>query len=177
MRILKWVLGIVLALVVVFVVGGFLLPREVSVARSITIDAPPEEVFPHLNSLKAFNDWSPWTGRDPDMVPEFSGPDEGVGAVMAWESEQRDVGSGKQEITASVPDERVETALDFGDMGTAEAAFDLVPVDGGTEVTWSFTGDMGSNPVGRWMGLMMDSWVGGDYETGLGNLKARVEGV
>ena len=176
MRILKWVLGIVLALVVVFVVGGFLLPREVSVARSITIDAPPEEVFPHVNSLKAFNDWSPWTGRDPNMVPEFSGPDEGVGAVMAWESKQRDVGSGRQEITASVPDERVETALDFGEMGTAEAAFVLVPVDDGTEVTWSFTGDMGSNPVGRWMGLMMDSWVGGDYETGLANLKARVEG-
>jgi hypothetical protein len=35
---------------------------------------------------------------------------------------------------------------------------------------------MGVNPVGRWMGLMMDRWVGADYERGLANLKALVEG-
>ena len=28
----------------------------------------------------------------------------------------------------------------------------------------------------RWMGLMMDNWVGGDYERGLVNLKELVEG-
>jgi len=32
------------------------------------------------------------------------------------------------------------------------------------------------NPMGRWMGLMMDGWVGPDYETGLSNLKSLVEG-
>jgi hypothetical protein len=34
---------------------------------------------------------------------------------------------------------------------------------------------MGMNPVGRYMGLMMDRWVGGDYERGLLQLKAQVE--
>eukprot|EP01023_Acetabularia_acetabulum_P038207 TRINITY_DN36513_c1_g1_i1.p2 TRINITY_DN36513_c1_g1~~TRINITY_DN36513_c1_g1_i1.p2 ORF type:complete len:157 (-),score=35.49 TRINITY_DN36513_c1_g1_i1:16-486(-) len=34
---------------------------------------------------------------------------------------------------------------------------------------------MGSGPMGRWMGLMMDRWVGADYEQGLQNLKAVVE--
>jgi hypothetical protein len=61
-------------------------------------------------------------------------------------------------------------------MGTALAAFDLVETDGKTTVTWGFTTDMGNSPMGRWMGLMMDSWVGGDYETGLTNLKSLVEG-
>ena len=35
---------------------------------------------------------------------------------------------------------------------------------------------MGARPAGRWLGLMMDNWVGADYERGLSNLKALVEG-
>jgi len=176
MRALKWLFGIVVVLGLVFVAGGFLLPREVTVARSVEIDAPPEAVFPHVNSLKAGTEWSPWLSRDPEVLVGFSGPDEGVGARLDWESEQPDVGIGSQVITASVPNERVETDLDFGQMGTAKAAFVLEPASGGTRVTWDLVADMGSNPVGRWMGLMMDTWVGGDYETGLANLKALVEG-
>ena len=30
---------------------------------------------------------------------------------------------------------------------------------------------MGLNPIGRLMGLMMDRWIGGDYEKGLAALK------
>ena len=95
---------------------------------------------------------------------------------MRWVSDQRDVGTGSQEIVVSEPDSRVETALDFGEMGTATAFFDLAPGGGGSRVTWGFTTDTGFNPVGRWMGLMMDRWVGADYETGLANLKTLVEG-
>ena len=58
----------------------------------------------------------------------------------------------------------------------AVANFELVESDGKTAVTWGFETDLGSNPMARWMGLMMDSWVGGDYEAGLSNLKALVEG-
>ena len=106
----------------------------------------------------------------------FSGPDEGVGAGMAWNSENPQVGTGSQEIVVSVPDERVETALDFGPMGTAKAAFLLEAAGGATRVTWDLEADMGNDPMGRWMGLMMDRWVGADYEQGLTNLKTLVEG-
>ena len=43
-------------------------------------------------------------------------------------------------------------------------------------MTWGFESDLGMNPMARWMGLMMDSLVGGDYEQGLANLKDLVEG-
>ncbi|MDJ1008492.1 MAG: SRPBCC family protein [Paracoccaceae bacterium] len=176
MRILKWILGIVVVLALVFVAGGYLLPREVTVARSIEIDAPPGDVFPHVNSLKAGQEWSPWLERDPEVEVTFTGPDEGVGAGMAWSSEQPDVGIGSQEIVLSEPDRRVETALDFGQMGTAKAAFLLEEAGAGTRVTWDLVADMGAGPMGRWMGLMMDGWVGADYEQGLSNLKTLVEG-
>jgi hypothetical protein len=35
---------------------------------------------------------------------------------------------------------------------------------------------MGNNPVGRWMGLTLDRFVGADYERGLERLRERVEG-
>jgi len=176
MRILKRIITFVFILGVVFVVGGMLLPRNVNVARSIEIDAPPEVVFPHVNSLKAAAEWSPWLGLDPSAQLTYEGPDEGVGAKLAWASEHPNVGNGSQEIVASEDNARVETALDFGQMGTATASYVLVEKDGGTEITWDLGMDMGMGPMGRWFGLMMDGQVGPDYETGLQNLKALVEG-
>jgi len=175
MRILARLAAGLAILVAVLVVVAYLLPREVTVTRSITIDAPPAAVFPHINSLQRFAEWSPWGDIDPDMVQTFSGPEEGVGNRMEWTSEDDRVGSGSQEITLSLPDERVETALDFGDMGLGTAWQEVRPVDGVSEITWGLVADMGLNPIGRWMGLMMDGLVGADYERGLERLKAVVE--
>lgn len=175
MRVLKWLGGITLVLALVFVAGGFLLPREIHVERSVGISAPAAEVFPHVNSLKAGAEWSPWLDRDPNVALTYTGPDAGVGAKLEWASEHPQVGNGSQEIVVSETDKAVETALDFGEMGLAKAAFLLEENAGVTTVTWSLDSDMGAGPVGRWMGLMMDSWVGGDYETGLANLKSLVE--
>jgi uncharacterized protein YndB with AHSA1/START domain len=174
MRIVGRLILVLLAVIVLLAAISFLLPREVRVTRSVTIDAPPEAVFPHVNSLQRFVEWSPWQGYDPAMAQTFSGPEAGVGNRMEWTSEDERVGSGSQEITVSVPNERVETALDFGGMG-GTATLALAPVGAGTEVTWGLDSDMGMNPVGRFMGLMMDRWVGGDYERGLLQLKAQVE--
>lgn len=177
MRFLKRLLIALVAIAAVLVVVAYLLPREVTVERTVRINAPAAEIFPHINSLKAMAEWSPWLERDPDIKVTYSGPDTGVGAAMVWSSDKPDVGSGSQTITASEPDSRVETALDFGAMGTAVAWIVLVESDGATDVTWGLTADMGMNPVGRYMGLMMDRWVGADYEDGLARLKALVEGA
>ncbi len=175
MRILKWIVGIFVVLVLILGVGGMLLPREVTVARSVEIDAPADKIFPYVNSLKAGADWSPWLGRDPEVQLNYTGPDAGVGAKLEWHSDNPQVGNGIQEITHSTDFSNVVTALDFGDMGTAQAKFDLVEAAGITTVTWDLQTDMGAGPVGRWMGLMMDKWVGADYEAGLANLKTLVE--
>jgi uncharacterized protein YndB with AHSA1/START domain len=175
MDILKKVgLGFV-GLVVVLAGIGFALPRTVDVERSIVIAAQPEDVFPYLNSLKMFNQWSPWAGYDPDTVYVFSGPETGKGAKSEWSSDHPNVGSGSQEITESQPNTLVRTNLDFGAEGVAHGYYKLSSVEAGTLVIWGFETDMGASPVGRYMGLMMDKWVGGDFEVGLANLKTLVE--
>ena len=42
-------------------------------------------------------------------------------------------------------------------------------------VVWLMNGDMGSNPLLRWMTLFVDGMVGKDFEAGLANLKALAE--
>lgn len=167
-----------LVIVVLALVGGsYLLPREVGVVRAIEIDRPPAQVYPHVSDLKAFQNWSPWAEIDPDTEMTYSGPESGVGQTASWSSENDQVGTGSQTITAVEENRRVATALDFGDMGTATAEFRLEPVgDGGTRVEWAFETDTGMNPIARWMGLMMDGMVGGAYEQGLAKLKSLVEG-
>ncbi|WP_120502143.1 SRPBCC family protein [Roseovarius sp. EL26] len=176
MRILKKLLVGGLALVVVLAIVGMLLPREVAVERSIVIDAPASEIYPHVSNLKATTAWSPWLGQDPETKLTFNEVEAGVGAVMEWASENRNVGSGYMEIVEAVENEAVSVALDFGDMGTAKAGWTFDEVDGQTTATWGMVADMGAGPIGRWMGLKMDDWVGADYERGLQNLKALVEG-
>ncbi len=171
---MKWVMRLAIgavSVVALLVVVGMLLPREVAVSRETLINAPPEKVFAHINDLKKWDAWSPWAKRDPDMKQTFSGPEAGTGQKVVWTSDHDQVGNGTQEITESVSGKLLRTELDFGDMGTAKAAFNLEGFDGGTRVTWGFETDMGGNPLMRWMGLMMDSMIGADYKAGLAALK------
>lgn len=175
---MKWVkrlVGLIVVLIVALVAIAYLLPREVSVARSIEIAAAPDAIFPYLNNHKASNEWSPWAEKDPNTKWTFTGPESGVGAKMKWESESDQVGTGTSEIIKSEDGKHVVINLDFGDMGTAEAGFVLEPSGAGTKVTWGFKTDLGMNPMGRYFGLMFDEWIGADYEKGLSNLKKLVE--
>ncbi|MFT4620846.1 MAG: hypothetical protein ACI90Y_002177 [Polaromonas sp.] len=175
MKFLKRLISVIVILGAAFIGGAYLLPQEVTISRSVMIEAAPDAIFPHVNSMQSTEGWSPWLSRDPEVQLAYSGPEMGVGNTLEWQSDEPAVGNGRQEIVVSVENELVETALDFGDMGTAKAAFILEGSGGSTEVTWTLVSDMGTNPVGRYMGLMMDRWVGADYEAGLENLKALVE--
>ena len=84
MRLIKRIFGILVVLVIALVAIAFILPREVAVSRSVEIAAPPAAVFPHVNSLQKFSEWSPWSSIDPDMQVTYTGPEMGVGNKMEW---------------------------------------------------------------------------------------------
>lgn len=165
----------VAGLAIAVVAAAYVLPRHVEVERSLVIAAEPDEIFPHLNSMKAFNAWSPWADLDPDTVYVFSGPETGKGARSEWSSDHPQVGSGSQEIIESELNKSIRTRLDFGPDGIADGFYTLIRVETGTQVIWGFRTDMGNSLIGRYMGLMMDKWVGGDFEKGLNKLKILVE--
>ncbi len=173
MKILKRTLFVVGAILVLMAVVGLFLPSHVRVERSTVIKAPAEQVFPHVNDLKQWAAWSPWYALEPDAEYQYTGPDAGQGATVQWQGEK--VGNGTQIITASEAHERIDTSLDFGDQGKATSYWKFEPTDEGTRVTWGFETEVGSNPLSRWTGVMIEKLIGKDYEQGLAKLKEVVE--
>ena len=175
MKAIKIIIGGILGLVAVLAGVGMLLPDTAHVERSVVIKAPVADVYAVLNGFKRFNEWSPWHPKDPDTAYTFSGPEQGVGARMAWVSDNPNVGSGTQEIIRSRENQRVDIYLDFGPQGNAIAYYDMQPTGDGTRVVWGFDTDFQGDIIGRYFGLMFDRLIGPDYESGLARLKALLE--
>src|SRR5258706_245761 len=111
MKILKYLLIGIICLVVVICPLGLILPKEYTVARSTVIKAPRQIVLEHVKNLKTMDKWSPWSKKDPNIKQEFGGNDGEVGSWSKWEG-NKDVGKGKQEVTA-VTDNSVDFKLTF----------------------------------------------------------------
>lgn len=174
-RVLRWLGIAIVGVVALAIIVAFILPRHAIVTRSVEIAAPPSAVFSLIGDLRRFNEWSPWAGIDPETVYTFTGPIDGVGQTLNWESKDERVGTGSMSIAAIEPDRRVDMTIDFAAQGTALASLVLEPAGAGTTVTWGFDSDLGFNPIARYFGMMMDGMVGPDYEKGLVRLKAVAE--
>ena len=171
----RLVFRVLLGLLLLLVLIGFFLPSSAQVERSIVIAAPAEKIFPHINGMRAFHAWSPWSDIDPSTRYEFSGPEQGIGSQMSWYSGDDRVGAGSQEITASEPNRRIETRLQFGEDGSGRATFLLEPDGTATRVRWQFETEFGWDLFSRYVGLMLDTMIGASYTKGLKALKSRVE--
>jgi uncharacterized protein YndB with AHSA1/START domain len=174
LKLLKWASIVAIGLVVLLVAGGYALSPKFSVARSATIAAPAEKVYALIADPREWKRWTVWNQRDPAMQITYSGPPSGAGAAWAWKSTTE--GDGKITFTAVEANRRVVYALDFPDFGTTSTgAFELAGAGAGTRVTWSIDGDMGSNPLFRWLALFGDAMTGPDFDAGLANLKTLAE--
>lgn len=152
-------------------------PANFTVSRSTTINAAPAAVFAQVNDFHNWDAWSPWAKRDPAMKKTFEGAAAGTGAVYTWAGNS-EVGEGRMTITESKPAEAVRIQLEFLKPFRAENVTDFAftPDGSGTSVRWTMSGR--NNFLGKFIGLFMnmDRMVGGDFETGLKQLKAVAEG-
>lgn len=162
-------------LLMLIVVGALLLPAHTTINRSIVIEASPEAVFKLVNGFEYFNLFSPWHSKDPEAQYTYTGPPTGVGARMQWVSDNPNVGSGSSQITAVQDNHKVTTILDFGAQGTSIGWFELQPMGLDTEVTWGFHSDAGFDIVACYFNLLLDYFVGNDFEQGLRQLKTLAE--
>ncbi len=171
MKLLKIFGGLVAAIALVFVIGGAVLPKDFHVEREIVVDAPPEVAFAEINDLRGWEAWSPWKERDPTMVLTYGDQTEGVGGNYSWTGKD---GGGSMKIVKSEAPHRLETEIDFGEMGVSNGAWAFAPDGDGTKISWSMKGAL-PGLMGGWLGTQMDKWVGADFEEGLANLKPVVE--
>jgi uncharacterized protein YndB with AHSA1/START domain len=173
---LKKILIVIAVIVVVFVIIVALQPAEYHVARTATIAAPAEVVFEQVNELKKWDAWSPWVKIDPAMKQTYEGPASGTGAISRWAGNNQ-VGEGSMTITESRPNELIRFNLEFIKpmAGTSTTEFSFKPEGNQTTVTWSMSGR--NNFIAKAMCLFMnmDKMVGGQFESGLTQMKSIVE--
>ena len=165
------------AVVALILVVSLLLPGSAESERSITVASTPATVFTLLDGFTRFAEWSPSHDLDPTPVSTLDGPEHGVGAAIAWTGGSPPFGSGSQRVLAVEPHHLVRTGYEFGEQGTAEGTFLIVPEGGRTRITWRLRTELGWNPVSRLSGLAFDRAIGPFQEQGLAKLKALAESL
>ena len=166
----------VAAVFVVFLIVVALQPSEFRVERSTTISAPAAAVFAHVNNFHQWEAWSPWAKLDPAAKNSFEGPPAGMGAIFRWAG-NNEVGEGSMTITESRPSDLITIKLEFLKpfAATSTAEFTFKPEGNQTAVTWSMFGT--NNFIAKAFCLFnsMDKMVGGQFETGLAQMKSVAE--
>jgi hypothetical protein len=171
---LKKLLLSLVILVAALAAVGMLLPRSITVTRSVTVNAPPETIYPLVATPRSWPSWSPWNKRDPNMAITYSGPAQGVGAKWDWISKSE--GDGSMVFTEATAPTTATFELTIVGMGPpSKGTFTLAPSGSATTVEWTMTSDMGAGPVGRWFGLYFPSMLRKDFDDGLASLKRVAE--
>lgn len=137
------ILIIILAMIAIPFVLALFVSSESVIVRSITVNKPVEAVFGYIKLLKNSVYYNKWVMQDPKVRLTYMGTDGTVGFVSAWDSNDKQVGKGSQEITAISGQERIDYTIRFEKPfeNTAYSAMEtksLAP--GQTEVKMTFKG-------------------------------------
>lgn len=178
MKILKTILLVLFAIIVIALVTAFFLKSDYAVERKIVIKKPISEVFDYVKYLKNQNKYSKWATADSSIETFFKGTDGTTGFISGWKSKIKDVGEGEQEITKIENNKRIDYELRFiKPMQSTEHAFMTTTAlnDSTTKVVWGFYGKMDYPSNLMLLFMNFDDMIGGDFETGLKNLKVILE--
>ena len=178
MKIVKRILLGIAGVIVLLLVIGLFIKRDYTVSREITINEPVETVFNYVVLLKNQDHYSKWAIMDPNMKKEYKGTDGTVGFVSGWDSQNKDLGKGEQEITKIEPDKRIDYELRFyRPFEAVEQAYMTTEPIGqdSTHVVWGFDGHL-NYPVNLMLLFVnFDKILGADLQGGLKRLKHQLE--
>jgi len=175
LKILKWLLIIVVALVAIFLIINATLDNKVVMEESIEIEAPASLVYNEVINLEGWKEWAVWNQMDPEMQSEYSETFGEVGSFSDWKSDHPQVGNGRQEVVEIEKNKLMKVKMSFeGWDGESYAAFHFNELDGITEVKWTFDG--AETPIFmNWMNSMMEPMLHDSYRKSLAALKELVE--
>ena len=112
---MKWIIRFILLVIVLFVLAmlaGWRSAPELNIEHSRVIKADSFDVFPYMNDLRTFDQWSPWKDLAKDGFV-VAGPASGEGQELAWQSDDPAIGTGSQVIIESYEGSFVRTELNF----------------------------------------------------------------
>lgn len=170
------VVYIIVGIIVLFLLAGLVIGRDISANKEVIINKPVGDVFNYVKYLKNQDSYSKWGSLDPDMKKSYTGTDATPGFVSIWEGNKK-VGAGEQEIKA-IQEGRIDYELRFIKpfKSIASSTMTTEALDANsTKVTWGFASKM-NYPMNVMKVLFnMEKAVGNDFSTGLNNLKTLLE--
>jgi uncharacterized membrane protein len=146
--------------------------KEMFIEKSVVINKPLPQVFDYLRYTMNQNNFSVWNMKDPGKKTEVSGVDGTVGFIYSWDSKDKSVGAGSQEITGLKEGESISYKLVFERpmKNVAQSGFYLRALSSEqTEVKWEFRGPT-KFPMSLFKGFLQNM-LGKDMATSLTNLK------
>lgn len=151
---------------------GLALPGAWRAEATIEIAVPPAVVFPLIEDLHRWDEWTLWG----DVASTFAGTPRGTGAIRSWENE--DFGSGSIRITEAEELRRVlyEVEVDGGSL-TVNGRFEIEATSGGTMIRWEESGDFGWNPLMGYQARFMARAQGAQLRESLERLAAVLQGA
>lgn len=170
LKFIYWLLGIIAVLVVI----AFILPKIYKVERMVYISADKGLIYNLTSNFTKWHLWVPWTKEmDSTAVFEIQGMDGQVGSIWKWKGKK--MGEGTMTATDLVPGQLVAYDLSFN-QGKYQSKGKVIIEEGDScKVSWTDEGDLGYNPLSRYMGLFMEKMMGPDFEKGLNKLKTLCE--
>lgn len=178
MKILKIILGSVGVLVTLVLIIALFVKKEYAVESEIVINKPKQEVFDYVKYLKNQDNFSKWIKMDPNVKKEYKGTDATVGFIAAWDSQDKNVGKGEQEITNIIEGNRIDYEIRFKKPFESTAPSYIITdslSENQTKVKWGFKGKM-PYPLNTMLLVMdMQKAIGNDLTIGLTNLKTLLE--
>lgn len=150
--------------------------KEIVVEKSMLIQKPVQEVFDYIKYCRNMENYSVWNMADSSKKTDVKGTDGTVGFVYSWESQNKNVGAGSQEIIAIEEGKSISYQLRFERpmKNTAVSKF-LVSSEGEnqTRVHWDFRGPT-KFPMSLFAGFFA-KMLGKDLQKSLENLKHLLE--
>ena len=178
MKIVKIIVIVIVVIVAIPLIAALFVNGEYSVERETIVKKPKQVVFDYVKHIKNQNNYSVWNMKDPNAKMDYKGDDGTVGFVSSWQSENKEVGWGEQEIKKITEGSRVDMELRFTKpMTMTDNAYMVTEAVDSTQtkVKWGFFGKS-PYPMNLMCLLMdMDKMVGPDLEKGLDNMKTIVE--
>jgi hypothetical protein len=176
MNILITILIVLGSLIALLLIIALLTKKEFSLEKHVVINKPKQEVFNYLRLIRNQERYSVWVMKDPNIKMIYTGTDGTVGFTSSWESNDKNVGIGEQEIKKITEGESMEVEIRFKKPfeATNYALTTISTAENGqTKVTNLFYGK--SKFPMNIMNLMMDKMVGKDMLQNLVNMKYNLE--
>jgi uncharacterized protein YndB with AHSA1/START domain len=176
MSILITILLVLAGIVALFLITALLVKKEFRLEKQVTINKPKQQVYNYLKQIRNQEHYSVWVMKDPNIKLVYTGTDGTVGFTSAWESKDKNVGIGEQEIIKLQEGESMGVVIRFKKPFEATNFADTTLTttgEGQTKLTQVFSGKA-KYPMNI-TNLFMDKLVGNDMQRNLLNLKNNVE--